>query len=99
MQMDTERWKTLLTAIDKGSLCAAAEELDYTVSGVSRSVATLEKEMGFPLLYCINSNFNDPNVRHLAIDPPEIIEIGIAYRDAPAPAAEAFLKFIKEQLP
>lgn len=285
--MDTERWKTLLTAIDKGSLCAAAEELDYTVSGVSRSVATLEKEVGFPLLYrskqgvvpteecntllpavremlyaeqkirqqaarvlgfesgligigtayrhyypwitsvtsqfhelhpgvqfhlvngtstdlvqqlehhqldfCIvseregghgwlplcedpllavlpaahplakkksvrltallkepyiqtcpgqdidsirffehrgvkpdmqfstmdiqatyamvgaglgytvsnriNSNFNDPNVCHLSIDPPEIIEIGIAYRDAPAPAAEAFLKFVKERLP
>lgn len=49
--MDTERWKLLLTAIDKGSLCAAGEEMDYTVSGVSRSVAALEKEIGFPLLY------------------------------------------------
>ena len=49
--MDTERWKILLTAIDKGSLCAAGEALDYTVSGISRSVAALEKEIGFPLLY------------------------------------------------
>lgn len=49
--MDTEHWKILLTAIDKGSLCAAGEALDYTVSGISRSVAALEKAVGFPLLY------------------------------------------------
>lgn len=49
--MDTEHWKILLTAIDKGSLCAAGETLGYTVSGISRSVAALEKEIGFPLLY------------------------------------------------
>ena len=49
--MDTKHWKILLTAIDKGSLCAAGEALDYTVSGISRSVAALEKEIGFPLLY------------------------------------------------
>lgn len=49
--MDTEHWKILLTAIEKGSLCAAGEALDYTVSGISRSVAALEKEIGFPLLY------------------------------------------------
>ena len=49
--MDTERWKIILTAIDKGSLCEAGEVLGYTVSGVSRSVAALEKELGFSLLY------------------------------------------------
>lgn len=49
--MDTERWKTLLTALDTGSLCAASETLGYTVSGVSRSVAALEDELGFALLY------------------------------------------------
>ncbi len=49
--MDTEHWKVLLPAIDKGSLCAAGEALDYTVSGISRSVAALEREIGFPLLY------------------------------------------------
>lgn len=49
--MDTEHWKILLTALEKGSLCAAGEALDYTVSGISRSVAALEKEIGIPLLY------------------------------------------------
>ena len=49
--MDTERWQILLKAIDRGSLRAAAEEMGFTVSGISRSVATLEKELGFSLLY------------------------------------------------
>lgn len=49
--METDRWNVLLTALEKGSLCAAGEAMDYTVSGVSRSVAALEAELGFPLLY------------------------------------------------
>ena len=49
--MDTEKWRILLKAIDGGSLHAASQELNYTVSGISRSVAVLEKELGFPLLY------------------------------------------------
>ena len=49
--MDTERWQILLKAIDRGSLRATAEEMGFTVSGISRSVATLEKELGFALLH------------------------------------------------
>lgn len=49
--MDTERLSILLTAIEKGSLAAAAEHLDYTVSGISRSIASLEQELGLSLLH------------------------------------------------
>lgn len=49
--MDTERLSILLTAIEKGSLAAAAEHLDYTVSGISRSIAALEQELGLSLLH------------------------------------------------
>lgn len=48
--MDTEKVRVLCTAIEMGSLTAAAERLDYTPSGISRSVASLEEEIGFPLL-------------------------------------------------
>lgn len=48
--MDTEKCTVLLTAIDQGSLSAAAETLGYTPSGVSRLVASLETELGLPLL-------------------------------------------------
>ena len=46
--MDTEKVTVLFTAIEEGSLTAAAEKLDYTPSGISRSVASLEEEVGFP---------------------------------------------------
>lgn len=48
--MDTEKCRVLLCAIETGSLTAAAEKMDYTPSGISRSVASLEEETGFPLL-------------------------------------------------
>ena len=48
--MDTDKYKALICAIDTGSLTAAAEKLGYTPSGISRSVATVEEQLGFPLL-------------------------------------------------
>ena len=35
---------------ETGSLSAAAAELDYTPSGISRAVASLEESLGFSLL-------------------------------------------------
>lgn len=49
--MDLERFEALLTVIDSGSLSAAAEQLGYTPSGISRMMASLENELGFLLLY------------------------------------------------
>lgn len=48
--MDTEKLRVLVSAVESGSLTAAAEHLGYTPSGVSRIIAALEEEAGFPLL-------------------------------------------------
>ena len=48
--MESEKCRVLLCAIDKGSITAAAEAMGYTISGVSRMMAALEGEVGFPLL-------------------------------------------------
>ena len=48
--METDKIRVLMKVLEKGSLAAAAEELDYTASGVSRMIASLEEETGFPLL-------------------------------------------------
>lgn len=48
--MDLERYRTLIYIVETGNLTKAAERLNYTVSGVSRMIAAMEKEMGFPLL-------------------------------------------------
>ena len=48
--MDTDKCRALLRALELGSLSAAAEDLGYTPSGISRMMASMESELGFPLL-------------------------------------------------
>lgn len=48
--MELEKYRALICAIETGSLSAAAEKLGYTPSGISRMMAALEEENGFPLL-------------------------------------------------
>lgn len=48
--MDTEKCAALLCVLENGSITAAAEQLGYTVSGISRMMTSLEAESGFPLL-------------------------------------------------
>ena len=48
--MDTEKCAALLCALETGSVSAAAGRRGYTVSGMSRLLASLEEEVGFRLL-------------------------------------------------
>ncbi len=48
--METEKCRALLRSVERGSITAAAEEMGYTVSGISRMISSLEAEVGFPLL-------------------------------------------------
>ncbi len=49
--MDLERCRTLLFVAEIGNLSTAAHQLDYTVSGISRMITAMEKEIGFPLFF------------------------------------------------
>ncbi len=48
--MDTKKIRALLTAVDRGSLTAAAAELGYTQSGLTHMMNSLEDELGLNLL-------------------------------------------------
>lgn len=48
--METARCKAFVAAVECGSFTKAAEQLDYTPSGVSQLVSALERELGFELL-------------------------------------------------
>lgn len=48
--MNTTKCQVLLKAVELGSLTRAAEEMGYTQSAVSRSIAELEREWGLTLL-------------------------------------------------
>ena len=47
--MNTEKLYVLLKTIECGSITAAAEELHFTPSGVSRTIESLEKDLGLSL--------------------------------------------------
>ncbi len=49
--MDQKKAEALLAAIDSGSITKAAQQLNYTPSGISHILSALEEELGFPLLY------------------------------------------------
>lgn len=48
--MDTEKCRILLSILKNGSMTAAADELGYTPSGISRAVEAMEAAAGFPIL-------------------------------------------------
>lgn len=48
--MDSEKCRILLSIVKNGSMSAAAQELNYTQSGISRAVEALERQAGFPIL-------------------------------------------------
>ncbi|MCF0137168.1 MAG: LysR family transcriptional regulator [Oscillospiraceae bacterium] len=49
--MDSEKCRAILCALEKGTITKAAEELGYTVSGISKMIVSLEQETGFALLH------------------------------------------------
>jgi DNA-binding transcriptional LysR family regulator len=48
--MALNAWRTFVTVCRLGSISAAAVELGYTQSAVSRQIAGLEREFGVPLV-------------------------------------------------
>lgn len=48
--MDSEKCRTLLRVVELGNIRAAANELGYTPSGISRMMVSLEQELGVSLL-------------------------------------------------
>ena len=48
--MNTTKYETFLKTVEYGSLTSAAESLGCTQSAVSHSIASLEAELGFPLI-------------------------------------------------
>ena len=48
--MDAQKCEAFLTAFELGSMTAAAEQLGYSQSGITRMIGSLEDEVGFELL-------------------------------------------------
>ena len=81
------------------SLAPLSRRGGFTTADIQVTYAMVGAGLGYTVTNAINSSPQDTAGRHLPIEPPEIIEIGLAHcRDA-APAVKSFLKFIRPQLP
>lgn len=84
-RMDTEKYRALVSAIDCGTLSRTAEQMGYTVSAVSRMIASLEEEHGFPLLVRSKTGVVPtpecsqllPLMRRLLVDADELYQTGM----------------------
>ena len=47
--MDASKCQAVLVASETGSFSAAAEHLNYTQSGITRMISSLEEELDFPI--------------------------------------------------
>lgn len=45
-----KKYEALICAIEKGTIAQAAEQLEYTTSGISRMISSVEEELGLTLL-------------------------------------------------
>ena len=80
--MDTEKCGALLCVLESGSISAAAEKLGYTVSGVSRMMAALEAESGFPLLIRSKRGIvPTEDCRRMLPTVRELARLGVLYRE------------------
>ena len=48
--MDAQKCEALITTLELGSMTAAAEQLGYSQSGITRMIGALEEVVGFPLV-------------------------------------------------
>lgn len=80
--MEIEKYKALLCTLELGSLSAAAESLGYTPSGISRMMASLEKESGFPLLIRGRAGVRPtPDCEKLMPTMREMVRLGDHYQE------------------
>ena len=49
-KMNTDKIRALLLTIEKGSISAAAEQMNYTPSAISRCIQSLERDLGIHLI-------------------------------------------------
>jgi DNA-binding transcriptional LysR family regulator len=53
--MDTVKFKAFIECVNRGSVTAAAQELNYTPSAVSQLITSLEKELGVKVITVKNN--------------------------------------------
>ena len=67
----------------------------YTISDVHAAYSMVEAGLGISMNNALNSRLWSGSVKFLPLDPPQLVEIGIATDPAMSPAAQRFLEFAR----
>lgn len=80
------------------SRCGITPNLKFSTMDSYATCAMVDAGLGISMNNAINSLARSGNVRIMPLDPPQTVELGIAYPSDASPAARAFLDFIRERL-
>ena len=75
--------------------CGITPNLTFASTDSLATYSMVEAGLGLSMNHAINGQTWSGKVRILPLEPPQIVEIGIAAPSAPPPAARAFLSFLK----
>lgn len=70
----------------------------FSTMGSSAAEAMVGAGLGICINNKINSHHISTNIKLLPLDPPQSVELGIAYLEDLSPAAKTFIKFIHERI-
>lgn len=69
--------------------------ISYTIADVHAAYSMVEAGLGISMNNALNSRLWAGNVKFLPLDPPQMVEIGIATAPSISPAAQRFLEFAR----
>lgn len=79
--------------------CGIRPNTQFSTMDIYATYSMVEAGLGISMNNQLNSHLWNGTVKHLPLKPEQIVEIGLAYGGQLPPAAEAFLKYIREQMP
>ena len=71
----------------------------YSTMDITATYAMVSAGLGISVNNAINHQHGYPGVVECPMNPPQLMEIGLACGENLAPAAQAFLEFVKSRLP
>lgn len=79
--------------------CEIRPNIQFSTMDIYATYSMVEAGLGISMNNQINSHLWNGTVKHLPLEPEQVVEIGLAYGSQLTPAAKLFLEYMKTRLP